>query len=110
MSGAASWWELHDQVCQNLAILGLTLESLKMRALKEPRDKPLLRVGEVSALVEQTSEVARELMAGWRPKVLDPYGLLEGLRRWAGQFSQRTRRHLFFTFIPPEKLPNYPGG
>ena len=40
--------------------------------------------------MEQTGEITRELMEGLRPTVLDHYGLLEGLRRWANQFSQRT--------------------
>jgi diguanylate cyclase (GGDEF)-like protein/PAS domain S-box-containing protein len=43
-----------------------------------------------NAKVEQTGEVTRELMEGLRPTVLDHYGLLEGLRRWGKQFSQRT--------------------
>jgi signal transduction histidine kinase len=82
--------ELHDQVCQNLAMLGLTIETLKIRALKEPLDVILSRIGDVSALVEQTGEVTRELMEGLRPTALDHYGLLESLRLWTKQFSQRT--------------------
>jgi two-component system sensor histidine kinase UhpB len=82
--------ELHDQVCQNLAMLGLTLESLKIRAQQEPLEELLSRLGQAADLVEQTGEITRELMEGLRPTVLDHYGLLEGLRRWTEQFSQRT--------------------
>jgi PAS domain S-box-containing protein len=82
--------ELHDQVCQNLASMGLTLENLKIRALKEPVDQLLRRLADTSALVEQTGEIVRDLMEGLRPTVLDHYGLLEGLRRWSAQFFQRT--------------------
>jgi signal transduction histidine kinase len=31
--------ELHDQVCQNLSSIGLTLETLKLRAQQEPLDR-----------------------------------------------------------------------
>ncbi|MFZ5449910.1 MAG: PocR ligand-binding domain-containing protein [Thermodesulfobacteriota bacterium] len=82
--------ELHDQVCQNLAMLGLTLESLKIKAQQEPLQLLLSKLGDAAVLVEQTGEITRELMEGLRPTVLDHYGLLEALRRWAEQFSQRT--------------------
>jgi signal transduction histidine kinase len=71
-------------------MLGLTLETLKIRAQQEPLERLLSRLGDAAALVEQTGEITRDLMEGLRSTVLDHYGLLEGLRRWAEQFSQRT--------------------
>jgi PAS domain S-box-containing protein len=82
--------ELHDQVCQNLTSLSITLETLILRAQKEPLDQLLSRVANLAALVEQTSEITRDIMEGLRPTVLDHYGLMGGLRQLASQFSQRT--------------------
>jgi PAS domain S-box-containing protein len=82
--------ELHDQVCQNLASLSLTLETLKIRAQREPVDQILSRLSNASNLVEQTGEITRDIMEGLRPTVLDHYGLQGGLRQLGSQFSQRT--------------------
>jgi PAS domain S-box-containing protein len=82
--------DLHDQVCQNLASMGLTLETLKIRVIKEPPERLLDRLADTARLVEQTGEVVRELMEGLRPTSLQRYGLLEGLRRCVKEFSQRT--------------------
>jgi signal transduction histidine kinase len=82
--------ELHDQVGQNLATLGLNLEAIKLRVSNEPVDRLLSRISDASGLVEQIGDVVRDLMEGLRPTVLDHYGLLGGLRWWGSQFSQRT--------------------
>lgn len=82
--------ELHDQVCQNLATLSLTLETMKIRARQEPAEQLVSRISEASALVARTAGIAKDMMEGLRPTVLDHYGLLGGLRWWAEQFSRRT--------------------
>lgn len=81
--------DLHDQVCQNLAALALNLDSLKMRAPQESSQQVLAKISNVSVLVEQTYEAAKDLMEGLRPSALVDYGLLTGLRKWAGQFAKR---------------------
>jgi PAS domain S-box-containing protein len=82
--------ELHDQVCQNLTSVSITLATLILRAPKEPLDQLLSRVANLAAVVEQTSEITRNIMEGLRPTVLDHYGLMGGFRQFASQFSQRT--------------------
>ena len=82
--------ELHDQVCQNLATLSLTLEAMKIRALQEPVEELLSRISAASSLVAHTAGIAKDMMEGLRPTVLDHYGLLRGLHWWAEQFSRRT--------------------
>jgi signal transduction histidine kinase len=82
--------ELHDRVCQNLATLNLTLEVMKIRARQEPVEQLLSRISTASGLVADTAGIAKDMMEGLRPTVLDHYGLLGGLRWWAEQFSRRT--------------------
>ena len=82
--------ELHDQICQNLASIALILETLKIRAQQEPLDRLLNRLSGVSTLVERTGEIARSIMEGLKPTVLQHYGLMGALRQLGSQFSQRT--------------------
>jgi PAS domain S-box-containing protein len=82
--------ELHDQVCQNLAVLGINLEVLKGKLPQEPVERLFSRVANLSGLVEQTGEITRNIMEGLRPTVLEHYGLMEGLRQFALQFFRHT--------------------
>jgi signal transduction histidine kinase len=82
--------ELHDQVCQNLASINIVLETLMIRAQREPIDHLLSRLADLGAVAEQTGEITRDIMEGLRPTVLDHYGLMGGLRQLGSHFSQRT--------------------
>lgn len=82
--------ELHDQVCQNLACISISLETIMIRAHREPLEQFLSRLADVGAVAEQTAEITRDIMEGLRPTVLDHYGLMGGLRQLGSQFSQRT--------------------
>jgi signal transduction histidine kinase len=82
--------ELHDQICQNLAGIALGLELLKIKAKQEPLDQLLNRLADVSVLVGQTGDTARDLMEGLGPTALGRYGLLGGLRQLGSRFTQRT--------------------
>jgi signal transduction histidine kinase len=82
--------ELHDQVCQNLAIINISLATLTIKAHREPLDKLLSRLADVGALAEQTGEITREIMEGLRPTALDHYGLIGGLHHLGNQFSAQT--------------------
>ena len=82
--------ELHDQVCQNLASINMALETLMIKAQREPLDQLLARLADVGAVAEQTGEITRDIMEGLRPTVLDHYGLMGGLRQLGSQFSQPT--------------------
>jgi PAS domain S-box-containing protein len=82
--------ELHDQVCQNLTSIAITIETLKIKAHQETLAHLLSRLSEASALAEQTGEITRDIMEGLRPTVLDHYGLTGGLRQLGSHFSQRT--------------------
>jgi PAS domain S-box-containing protein len=82
--------ELHDQVCQSLTALGLTLTLLQTQMPRNAAAKLRGRMAEAVALVEQIGETIRDVMAELRPPVLDDYGLLSALRWYAAEFSGKT--------------------
>lgn len=98
--------ELHDQVGQNLSLLGVTLNIIGMLS-KEPADSPVRsRLEDASALVEQTTERIRDVMVELRPAVLDDYGLLAALR-WYGREVSR-QAGLMITVEGEELSPRLP--
>lgn len=82
--------ELHDQIGQNLTILGVNLNILRSLI---PGDTPSLvhsRITDSVALVKQTTERVRNLMSDLRSPVLDDYGLVAALDHYARQWGTRT--------------------
>jgi two-component system sensor histidine kinase UhpB len=82
--------ELHDQVGQNLTALGINLNILRS---KMPPDGPGAlrgRIDDSLALIGETTDSIRHVMAELRPPVLSDYGLLAALRWYSQQFSVRT--------------------
>jgi PAS domain S-box-containing protein len=82
--------ELHNQVCQSLTALGLTLTLLQAQMPRKTPAKFLHRLAKAVALVEQTGETIRDLMAELRPPMLDDYGLLSALHWYGTEFSDKT--------------------
>ena len=81
---------LHDQVCQSLTALGLTLTLLQTQMDRKAAVKLLGRLAEALALVEQIGETIRDVMAELRPPMLDDYGLLSALHWYGAGFSDKT--------------------
>jgi PAS domain S-box-containing protein len=82
--------ELHDQVCQSLTALSLTLTLLRTQMPRKAAAKIQGRMSEVVALVDQIAETIRDVMAQLRPPMLDDYGLLSALHWYAAEFSGKT--------------------
>jgi PAS domain S-box-containing protein len=82
--------ELHDQVCQSLTALSLTLNLLQTQMPPKAAAKLRGRMAEAVALVEQIGETIRDVMAELRPPMLDDYGLLSALRWYGAKFSDKT--------------------
>ena len=76
--------ELHDQVCQSLTALGLTLTLLQLQMPRKAAPALLSRLADAVVLVEQTGLSIRDLMGELRPPMLDDYGLLSALH-WYGE-------------------------
>ncbi len=79
--------ELHDQLGQNLSVLGINLNTLKT---KMPGSDMISHIENSLTLIEQMTESVRDLMADLRPPLLDEYGLAAALRWYAEQFTART--------------------
>jgi PAS domain S-box-containing protein len=82
--------ELHDQVCQSLTALSLTLTLLQTQMPRKAAAKLRGRMAGALALVEQMGETIRDVMADLRPPVLDDYGLLSALHWYGTEFSNKT--------------------
>jgi two-component system sensor histidine kinase UhpB len=81
--------ELHDQVGQNLTALGINLNIVRSQIPEEAPDLVRSRLDDSLALVEETTDRVRSVMAELRPPVLDDYGLVAALRWYGGQFASR---------------------
>jgi PAS domain S-box-containing protein len=83
--------ELHDQVGQNLTALGLNLNIIRaeLPGGMSATSAIQARLEDSLALVEQTTERIRDVMADLRPPVLDDYGLVAGLDWYGQRFARR---------------------
>jgi len=81
---------LHDQVCQGLTALGLTLTLLQTQMPRKTAAALRGRLADALTLVEQTGETIRNVMADLRPPMLDDYGLLSALHWFGLEFSAKT--------------------
>ena len=82
--------ELHDEVGQNLTVLGLNLNILRSLVPKDDSGLAESRIGDSLALVKQTTQRFRNLMGSLRSPVLDDYGLVAALQFYAKQYANRT--------------------
>jgi signal transduction histidine kinase len=82
--------ELHDQIGQNLTILGVNLNILRSLVPKNVTDIIHARISDSLLLVKQTTERTRSLMNNLRSPVIDDYGLVAAIDLYGKQFSSRT--------------------
>jgi signal transduction histidine kinase len=83
--------ELHDQIGQNLLGLSINLSIIGAQIPNNGAAKQARSCLQDSlALVEQTTERIRAVMADLRPPVLDDYGLMAALRWYGDQVAKRT--------------------
>jgi PAS domain S-box-containing protein len=82
--------QLHDQVCQSLTALSLTLTLLQTQMPPKAATKLRGRMADAVALVEQIGETIRDVMANLRPPMLDDYGLLSALHWYGAEFAHKT--------------------
>jgi PAS domain S-box-containing protein len=83
--------ELHDQVGQNLTALGLNINIVRAQLGPDTAPTVYTRLDDSLALVEETTERIRDVMANLRPPVLDDYGLAAALRWYAARLSMLVR-------------------
>lgn len=81
--------ELHDRVGQSLTALGLNLNLIRSQVGQGDPGSIGLRVDDSLAVVEETTERIRDVMADLRPPVLDDYGLVAALQWYSARLSAR---------------------
>ncbi len=82
--------ELHDKVGPNLTALNINMSIMKKHLPSELAADIKSRLADSSALVEETADFIRNVMAELRPQVLDDYGLTVALKWYGERFSERT--------------------
>lgn len=82
--------DLHDRLGQRLTALGINLHLLRQEPLLKEQAQQAKRFEDSLALIEEMTELVRDLMADLRPPVLDDYGLNAALRWYAELFGRRT--------------------
>jgi two-component system sensor histidine kinase UhpB len=83
--------ELHDQVGQNLTVVGINFNILRLAISKDSlTDRHICLLDDSMLLVEQTSEFTRSLMSDLRPPDMDDYGLIAAIQWYSERFSIRT--------------------
>jgi len=81
---------LHDMVGQKLTALSINLNIVKSQSSRSLAANIDAKLDDSLALVEETVESIRDVMAELRPALLDDYGLAPVLRWYAEQFTKRT--------------------
>lgn len=84
--------ELHDHIGQNLTILGFNLDLIRtqLSGNRAVPDYIHARLDESTALIEQTTELVRDVLADLRPVVLEHYGFLTALKGYIAEMRRRT--------------------
>ena len=81
--------ELHDQIGQNLAILGLNLNILETIIPETSSELILSRIKDSLTIVKETTMDIRNLMANLRSPVMDDYGLVAAVKLYGEQCAFR---------------------
>jgi len=98
--------ELHDQIGQNLAILGLNLNILQTLMADTASDLVQSRLKDSIALVKQTTVDIRNLIVDLRSPVLDDYGLVAAIKLYGEQCAFRAGIDVSVQGTEPEpRLP-----
>jgi two-component system, NarL family, sensor histidine kinase UhpB len=82
--------ELHDDVGQGLAALGLNLGNIGNNLPPGSGSDLRLRVEESQSLTKEVSRTVRHLMGELHPLLLDDFGLADAIRKQAGHYENRT--------------------
>ncbi len=80
--------ELHDQIGQNIAALGVLLSAINEVVIHALPDHAADRLAAAMRLTGEIAESVRRVMLDLRPPVLDDYGLLAALQ-WMGRQLQQ---------------------
>jgi len=94
--------ELHDKLGQNLTAIGINLNIIKSKLSDEAKGIVTSHIDDSIALVGQTAESVRDLMAELRTPVLDDYGIVVALKWYGEQYAGRTGIQVEVHGLEPE--------
>jgi two-component system, NarL family, sensor histidine kinase UhpB len=92
--------ELHDDIGQVLAALGLNLGNIGQYLPEDTGHDLRSRLEESQALTKEIGRTVRHLMGELRPLLLDDFGLAEAIRLHAGQYATRTGLAVLLDIAP----------
>jgi PAS domain S-box-containing protein len=81
--------DLHDRVGQNLSALKLNLSMVKDQLPEDPMRQFTARLDDSLHLVQETTDLVRNLLMDLRPAVLDDFGLKAALQAYIEKFTLR---------------------
>ena len=89
--------ELHDQVGQNLTLMGMVLNAAKRHIKRSAAATEKVESGlnDALLLLDQVSASIREVIGDLRPALLDEFGLIAAIKCHASRFSSGTGIPLF---------------
>ena len=82
--------ELHDDIGQVLAVLGLNLGNISNCLPEDAGVELRSRLEESRQLTKEVNRTVRHLMGELRPLLLDDFGLAEAIRLHLAQYAERT--------------------
>jgi PAS domain S-box-containing protein len=100
--------DLHDQVGQSLAALNVNLSLVRNQLSSDSATRVGMRLLEAIAIVDQTVDQIRNVMADLRPAILDDYGLVAALRWYTRYFARQTDLAVLLEIEEPPSAPRLP--
>lgn len=97
--------ELHDELGQALTAMRINLDMLAQELPADFSPAGRKRLTEVSLLVDETLEHARELSHTLRPTMLDEMGLVPTLRWYVNRYAERLAINIDFEVKDLEERP-----
>jgi len=97
--------DLHDEIGHNLLVLKLYLELMNVDLKEGHPDHLSTKLEEAVALISHAIEGVRRLAFNLGPALLEEAGFVPTLRRYVGQFSDRTAIKVTFNVQLTVKLP-----
>jgi len=95
--------ELHDEVAQSLAAIGVHLSALGAEALRNPKGLAK-KVALTQELVKKSMHTVHRFARELRPAILDDLGLVAALHSFLKEFEQRTGLQVHFTAFTTGKI------
>lgn len=95
--------ELHDQFGQSLSTVLLLVQRLA-----KDQGGPLAAHTEIEEHVRNLLDAVKQLAWDIRPSILDDYGLVLALQRYAEQVSRRSELNVDFQAVLPPEAPRLP--